>query len=144
MRNKFSSFKELVLNETDICLLSETKIDESFPNSHFFAESYRMFLRKDRNINKGISGKLINPYDFSEGSEIKVLEFSISNKKWLLPGNYKPPSQNEYSFINEIKLALNFFSSSYENFLLLDDFNLSIENPNFKNLLNSFDLEKCY
>ena len=45
------------------------------------------------------------------------------------------------SFINEIKLPLNFFSSSYENFLLLGDFNLSTENPNFKNLLNSFDLE---
>ena len=41
------------------------------------------------------------------------------------------------SFINEIKLSLNFFSSSY----LLGDFNLSTENPNFKNLLNSFDLE---
>ena len=75
-------------------------------------------------INEGIPGKLINSYDFKEGSEIIVFEFNISNKKWLLLGNYKPPSQNELSFINEIKLSLNFFSSSYENFLLLGDFNL--------------------
>ena len=149
IRNKFSSFKDLVLKETDICLLSETKIDDSFPNSQFFVEGYRMF-RKDRNkkggglilyINEDIPGKLINSYKFKEGSEIIVFEFSISNKKWLLLGNYKPPSQNELSFINEIKLSLNFFSSSYENFLLLGDFNLSTKNPNFKNLLNSFDLE---
>ena len=40
-----------------------------------------------------------------------------------------------------MKLSLNFFSSSYENFLSLSDLNLSTENPNFKNLLNSFDLE---
>ena len=53
----------------------------------------------------------------------------------------KPSSQNELSFINEIKLSLNFFSSSYENFLLLGYFNLSTENPDFKSLLNSFDLE---
>ena len=92
-------------------------------------------------INEDIPGKLINSYDFKEGSEIIVFEFSISKKKWLLLGNYKPPSQNELSFINEIKLSLNFFSSSYENFLLLGDFNLSRENPNFKNLFNSFDLE---
>ena len=149
VRNKFSGFKDLVLKETDICLLSETKIDDSFPNSQFFAEGYRMF-RIDRNknggglilyVNEDIPGKLINSYDFKEGSEIIVFEFSISNKKWLLLRNYKPPSQNELSFINEIKLSLNFSTSSYENFLLLGDFNLSTENPNFKNLLNSFDLE---
>ena len=107
-------------------------------------------FRKDRNknggglilyINEGIPGKLINSYDFKEGSEIIVFEFSISNKKWLLLGTYEPPSQNELSFINEIKLALNFFSSLYENFLLLGDFNLSTENPSFKYLLNNFDLE---
>ena len=92
-------------------------------------------------INEDIPGKLINSYDFKEGSEIIVFEFSISKKKWLLLGNYKPPSQNELSFINEIKLSLNFFSSSYENFLFSGDFNLSTENPNFKNLLTSFDLE---
>ena len=38
IRNKFSGFKDLVLKETDICLLSETKIDDSFPNCQFFAE----------------------------------------------------------------------------------------------------------
>ena len=33
MRNKFSSFKDLALNETNVCLLSKTKSDGSFPNS---------------------------------------------------------------------------------------------------------------
>ena len=91
IRNKFSSFKDLALKETDICLLSETKIDDSFPNSHFFAEGYRMF-RKDRNknggglilyVNEDIPGNLINSYNFKDGSESIVFEFSISNKKWL-------------------------------------------------------------
>ena len=90
------------------------------PTSIFFAEDYRMFW-KDRNknggdlilcINEGIPGKLINVYDFKEESEIVVFEFSISNKKWLLLGNYKPPSQNQLSIINEIKLWINYFSSS--------------------------------
>ena len=43
IRNKFSGFKDLVPKETDICLLQETKIDDSFPNSKFFADGYRMF-----------------------------------------------------------------------------------------------------
>ena len=33
IRNKFSDFKNLVLKETDIYLLSETKVYDSFPNS---------------------------------------------------------------------------------------------------------------
>ena len=32
IRNKFLDFKELVLNGTGICLISETKLDDSFPD----------------------------------------------------------------------------------------------------------------
>ena len=107
-------------------------------------------FQKDRNknggglilyVNEGIPGKLINWSEFKEGSKVIVFEFIVSNKKWLLLGNYKPPSQTELSFINEIKLSLNFITSSYENFLLLRDFNLFSENQNLKNLLNCFNLE---
>ena len=42
IRNTFSGLKDLVLKKTDI---SETKIDDSFPNSQFFAEGYRMFRK---------------------------------------------------------------------------------------------------
>ena len=92
-------------------------------------------------VNENLPGKIINSYKFKENSEIIVFEFSVSNKKWLLLGNYKPPSQNDLSFINELNLALNFFSPIYENFVLLGDFNLSTENPNLKNFMCSFDLE---
>ena len=60
----------------------------------------------------------------------------------LILGNYKPPSQNDPSFISELNLVLIFFSSIYENFVLLGDFNLSTENPNLKNFMCSFDLER--
>ena len=149
VRNKFSSLQQTVLSKTDILLLSETKIDDSFPNSQFYAEGFKMY-RKDRTktggglllyVNENLPGKIINSYKFKENSEIIVFEFSVSNKKWLLLGNYRPPSQNDLSFISELNLALNFFSPIYENFVLLGDFNLSSENPNFKNFMCSFDLE---
>ena len=92
-------------------------------------------------VNENLPGKIINSYKFKENSEIILFEFSVSNKKWLLLGNYKPPSQNDLSFINELNLALNFFSPIYENFVLLGDFNLSTENPKLKNFMCSFDLE---
>ena len=149
MRNKFSSLQQAVLSKTDILLLFEIKIDDSFPNSQFLAEGFKMY-RKDRTktggglllyVNENLPGKIINSYKFKENSEIILSEFSVSNKKWLLLGNYRPPSQNELSIISKLNLALNFFGPIYENFVLLGDFNLSTENPNLKNFMCSFDLE---
>ena len=149
VRNKFSRFQQTVLNKTDILLLSETKIDDSFPDSQFFAESFKMY-RRDRTktvgglllyINENLSGKIISSYKFKENSEIVLFGFSVSNKKWLLLDNYKPLSQNDISFINELNLALNFFRPIYEKFVLLDDFSMSTENPNLKDFTCSFDLE---
>ena len=84
------------------------------------------------NVNENLPGRIINSYKFKENSEIILFELSVSNKKWLLLGNYRHPSQKDLSFINKLNLALNYFSPIYENFVLFDDFNLSTENPNLK------------
>ena len=149
VRNKYSSLQQTVLSKTDILLLSETKIDYSFPDSQFFAVGFKMY-REDRTktggglllyINEILLGKINSSYKFKKNSEIILFEFSVSNKKWLLLGDYKPPSQNDLSFINELNLALNFFRPIYENLVLLGDFNMSTENPNLKNFMCSFDLD---
>ena len=53
-------------------------------------------------VNENLPGKIISSYKFKENSEIILFEFSVSNKKWLLLGNYKPPSKNDLSFISEL------------------------------------------
>ena len=92
-------------------------------------------------VNENLPGKIINSYKFKENSEVILFEFSVSKKKWLLLGNYRPSSQDDLSFMNKLNLALIFFSPIYENLFLLGDFNLSTENPNLKNFMCSFDLE---
>ena len=92
-------------------------------------------------VNENLPGKIINSYNFKENCEMILSEFSVSNRKWLLLGNCRPPLQNYLSFINELNLALNFFCPVYENFVLLCDFNLCTENPNLKNFMCSFHLE---
>ena len=47
IRNKFVSIQELIKRTFDIFLISETKIDDSFPNAQFKIEGYKSF-RKDR------------------------------------------------------------------------------------------------
>ena len=101
----------------DLILLSEIKTDDSFLDSQFFAEGYKMY-RKDRTktrgglsfyVNGNLPGTMISSYKFKENSEIILFEFSTTNKKWLLLGNYEPLSQNDLSFINKLNLAFSFF-----------------------------------
>ena len=48
-------------------------------------------------VNENLPGKIINSYKFKKNSEIILFEFSRSNKKWPLLGNYNPLSQNDIS-----------------------------------------------
>ena len=51
IRNKFFDFEELAFNEIDICLISETKIDDSFQTHNFLLTD--IFFRRGRNRNGG-------------------------------------------------------------------------------------------
>ena len=53
LRNKFEAVEELVQSKIDICLLSETKIDETFSNQKFMINGYKLF-RRDRNYHGGV------------------------------------------------------------------------------------------
>ena len=149
IRNKFLDFKELLLSDTDICLISESKLEDSFPDQQFHLNGYKMFC-KDRNkfgrglilfAKENIPCEVLNTFRFSEECKIISIDFSISNKKWLLLGIYNPPSQNETLFVEQIKLAVNTYSTTYESFLLLGDFNMTTENSKLQDLMDAFFLE---
>ena len=68
LRNKFEAVEEIVQNKVDICFLSETKINETFPNQQFRINGYKLFHR-DRYCHGGgilcynngnISSKTVN------------------------------------------------------------------------------------
>ena len=70
--NKFSSLQQNFLSKIDILLLSENKIDNSFPDSKFFAKGFKMY-RKNRTktgggillyVNKNLPDKIIIFYKF--------------------------------------------------------------------------------
>ena len=70
LRNKFESVETLIKEDMDICLISETKLDNTFPNQQFHINGYKSF-RSDRNkfgggiifyVNENISSKILNPY----------------------------------------------------------------------------------
>ena len=53
IRNKFDLLKEVVSDTIDILIVSETKLDGSFPPSQFQIDGYMPPIRADRNRKGG-------------------------------------------------------------------------------------------
>ena len=131
--NKFVSTQEVIKSTFDLFLIIETKVDDSFPNAQFKMEGYKSF-RKDRDafgggllfyVNEQLNCRSLERCLPNTIIEILPLELRLLNSKWLILGAYKPPSQNEPTYFSEIQKLLTYYRSSYDNILLLGDFNMS-------------------
>ena len=68
LRNKFDSLCSMVTGNLAILVITETKLDESFPSSQFILEGYQVPLRLDRNSEGG--GIIV----YVEGIPCKILK----------------------------------------------------------------------
>ena len=126
--NKFDSLVRMLHNNLDILLISETKIDSSFPTAQFQIGGYTTY-RLDRNANSGgillyiredIPSTLLNS-DMS--IESFSIEINIRKRKWLLVCTYNPNKKLISNHLKEIGKNLDNYSSKYDNFILLGDLN---------------------
>ena len=53
LRNSFEVLTEMVPDKVDLLMISETKLDSSFPNAQFYMNSYSKPYRLDRNCKGG-------------------------------------------------------------------------------------------
>ena len=98
LRNKLEFLKEQIQDNIDILMISETKIDASFPIGQFLLNGYSTPFRLDRNAHGGgillyvredIPSKLLLVEEnLIEGF---FVEINLRNKKkWLLSYSYNP------------------------------------------------------
>ena len=59
IRSKFEYLKDLIGNNIDVFLISETKLNDSFPLGQFMIDGYHVSFRKDRNDRGGGGGLLL-------------------------------------------------------------------------------------
>ena len=148
MRNKFSSIAELVKDNIDVLLISETKSHSSFPSKQFAIDNYKIF-RRDPNcfggglmfyVNENIPCRKQSPEQNDSNFEIIFPEITLRNRKWLLIGLYKPPGQKK-GFLENLNSVLNKYISKYENIILIGDFNSSVENKRLADFTTLFNPE---
>ena len=144
IRNKFDTLDNVV-KAFDIFLISESKLDNTFPINQFAVGGYKVF-RRDRNrfggglilyINENIPCKPLNNHPTFSDPELMAFELHQSKRKWLFLGIYKSPSQNDIEFLRIISLILDYYLPTYENFVVIGDFNLPVENSHLEAIIQA-------
>ena len=106
-------------------------------------------FRQDRNCfggglrlygKKNIAPKQLN-LKFDKETEAIYLEINIRLRKWLIVSLYKPPSQYNSLFLENISTNLSRYLDSYENITLLGDFNMTPEDKNLQHITDTVSLE---
>ena len=157
LRNKFISCFDWGVRQSklDIFLVSETKIDHSFPNQQFSIDGYKTY-RRDRNnfglglllyLNENILCRELTAEQIDSNFEIVFIEITLRTGKMV--GN-KPPNQNQEYFkkilvlssITNLGVVLNNYLSIYEHIILLRDFNLTTSNKYLAGFMMLFNLKR--
>ena len=121
-----------MIGNIDILIITETKLDKTFPEAQFHIDGYAPPFRMDRNKNGGgviiyvredIPARELVEHPSPKNFEGTFFEINLKNRKWLVFGGYNPDKHNINQFVAQVGPTLDFYMAKYENFLLLGDFN---------------------
>ena len=98
VRNKFEALTYIIDNNIDLLLISETKLDDSFPTAQFQMKDFSVPCRYDRNGKGGgflryIREDILSKLLISKSKcNIGTLSFSVNlrKRKWFLNCSYNP------------------------------------------------------
>ena len=140
--------KEVVGNEIDVLLISETKLDDTFPLNQFILEGFTPPYRTDRTAHDGglmlfvredIPSKPLPNINPSCNIENIFVEINLRSKKWLILGSYNPNVSHIQNHTVNLSKNLDFYSSKYENFIVLGDFNAEMTNNYLEEFCASYN-----
>jgi exonuclease III len=150
IRNKSDMLFSAINNNIDILMISETKIDDSFPASQFNMPGYRQPYRKDRNkhgggillyVREDLITKIISKISLPDDIECIFLEINLRKKKYLFCCTYNPRKSNINYHLKHFGHVLDNYCSSYDNFLIVGDLNSEISEPAMSDFCNVYDLK---
>ena len=150
IRNKFEALKYIVSGNLDILIITESKLDSSFPLNQFSMDGYYPPFRAARTGNGGgviiyvrddIPCILLKAHPSPTNFEGTLLEINLNKSKWLLFGSKNPKLENTGNFVKTLGLVLDFYMSKYDNFLLLGDFNSEMNDNDMREFSDTYNLK---
>ena len=128
----FLNLFTVVSNNVDILCIAETKLDNSFPEGQFILDGYKKPYRLDVSTSTGglltyvksnLPSRQLTSVPVPCDIQCILIEINLRKQKWLLLSIYRNPSQNLRYFLNGISSLLDYYSTTYENIVILGDFN---------------------
>ena len=123
---KFHPLIDIVKNNVDVLMVSETKLDDTFTTAQFLIEGFQEPIRLDRNKNGG--GIMVYIRDGLDAKEIKshrlktvegmFIKLVIRNTKWLIMAGYNPDKKKIGNFLDHVGKKTRYIIPQYENFIL--------------------------
>ena len=151
VKHKFD--KEFKFLEKDICanlditLISETKLDGSFPSAQFLLDGFLKPYRLDRCSNGG--GILLYIRDdipsclLSNSNKTESIfdEINFRKKKWLICASYNPHKSTISNHLHHLGKGLDNYIGNYDNILLLGHFNSEFSEPCLNDFCTIYNLK---
>ena len=115
-------------------LVSETKIDDCFPQGQFVIDGFCAPYRLDHNCLGGgsIEEKPIESF---------YVELNLRISKWLVNCSYNPHKNSIGNHLHRISESLDLLSFDYEKMIFLGDFNVTDDEHHMKSFCKSYGLE---
>ena len=139
-------------------MISETKLDDSFPTAQFLIKGFSAPYRFDRNskedglllyIREDIPSKILT-YSSNCDTETLLVEINLRKRKWLLNGSYNPNKSHISHHLECLNSLLEKYSKKYENYVFIGDLNVNTSDSSMKEfcslngLKNLINEPTCY
>ena len=120
-------------------MISETKIDESFPKGNFLIEGFSTPYRDHVICKANIPSNLLAFED--KPIESLFTELNLQNNKILINCSYNPHKSEIKKHLTALRNSLDLHSSKYEKILIFGDFIVEIEVANMKLFCKNYNLK---
>ena len=131
----------------DIMFISETKLDQSFPNGQFKIPGYALPCRLDRNqfgggimvfVKEDMPSHVLS---LNKSIDSLFIELNFRKKKWLLCCIYNPNRNNISNHLDLLRKSLDLYSAEYEHFIIERDFNTEFTQTSMKVFCDSYEFK---
>ena len=116
--NKFDLLVDKIKENIEILMISETKLDNSFPTIPFLIKGFNYTIRQDRNLQR--------LFLLTFWTDRFYVEINLHNKNWLLSCSHNPEESSIKHHLRALSTSSDICSSQFGHFVLSDDFNVEI------------------
>ena len=149
LRNKFEALKLIVKGNLDILIITESKLDETFPVNQFIIEGFSPPFRADHSkysggviiyVREDIPCRVLKTHPPTNLDGI-FFEINLKKSKWLIFGGYNHHKDHISNFVSQLGPCLDHYMSKFDNFLLLGDFNSEMNELILRNFCDTYNLD---